>query len=131
VRRPALAALGVAALGAVPAIATAATFHAALWNNARGTITCGVGTVPPDTQAFLCGGGWKGGYAALGRTGRARKVVIKHHEPFGGTPPGAMLRAGTTWSLDGVRCTIATSTVTCRNRSGHGFTVSATKYRAF
>ncbi len=48
-----------------------------------------------------------------------------------GTPPGARLVAGSIWSLDGIRCTIATKTVTCKDRSGHGFTVSSTSYKNF
>jgi hypothetical protein len=123
--------LTAAAIAAVPAIADAAVSHARLWNNATGTITCGLGIVPPDTSAFLCGGGFKGGYAELGKTGKSRQVVIKEHEPFTGLPPGARLAAGSTWSLDGISCTIAAKTVTCKNRSGHGFTISSTTDKKF
>jgi hypothetical protein len=104
-----LAILTAAVIATVPAIAEAATSHARLWSNASGTITCGLGDVPPDTPAFLCGGGFKGGYAVLDRTGKSTQAVIKHHEPF----------------------TIAAKTVTCKNRSGHGFTVSSTRYKSF
>jgi hypothetical protein len=126
-----LAILTAAVIATVPAIAEAATSHARLWNNAPGTITCGLGDVPPDTPAFLCGGGFKGGYAVLDKTGKSTQAVIRHHEPFTGTPPGARLAAGSTWSLGGISCTIAAKTVTCKNRSGHGFTVSSTRYKSF
>jgi hypothetical protein len=99
--------------------------------HASGTITCGLGDVPPNTSALLCGGGFRGGHAVLGKTGRSTQVVIRQHEPFTGTAPGARLAVGSTWSLDGVSCTIAAKTVTCRNRFGHGFTISSTRYKNF
>jgi hypothetical protein len=130
-RGAALGVLAAAAIAAAPAIAAPSTSHASLWNNASGTITCGLGAVPPDTPVFLCGGGFKGGYAVLRKTGISTQVVIRHHEPFTGLPPGPRLAAGSTWSLDGIRCTIAAKTVTCKNRSGHGFTISSKRYKRF
>jgi hypothetical protein len=41
------------------------------------------------------------------------------------------LARGTTWKSIGVTCKIASKSVTCSNRSAHGFTIGNHKYKAF
>ena len=40
------------------------------------------------------------------------------------------LKNGSSWSGVGVSCTVG-ATVTCRNQSGHGFTIGNGKYKPF
>lgn len=52
--------------------------------------------------------------------------------PFAALHVGAaVLRYGRSWSGGGLRCTSALKGLTCRNRAGHGFFLSRTRFRAF
>ncbi len=73
------------------------------------------------------------GYGTVGRRGRARVAV----GCFGGLPfdPGRgaprILRYGKSTTHRGVTCTSRKSGLRCRNRSGHGFTLSRARGRRF
>ena len=41
------------------------------------------------------------------------------------------LSPGSTWSRRSVTCTVAEKTVTCKNRSKHGFTIGHGHYKSF
>jgi hypothetical protein len=132
----------VAALGAVAAIAApaaaslAATSHAKLWQNKAKTVVCGIKR-PRSSKLVICSSkdvpkakkGVGDPFVQLGKTGKP-KLVLESQSPFQGSNP-ATLGKGSTWSSFGVTCTVASKTVTCKNKSKHGFTIGSGKYKSF
>ncbi|HST25076.1 MAG TPA: DUF6636 domain-containing protein [Gaiellaceae bacterium] len=51
--------------------------------------------------------------------------------PFGDPGHTVFLHYGKTWSAGGISCKEATSGLTCRNRSGHGFFISLHSWHTF
>jgi hypothetical protein len=49
----------------------------------------------------------------------------------GHSTPRRTLRYGDTWKRTGIRCTMRTTGLTCRNRDGHGFHIQRGKTRRF
>jgi hypothetical protein len=56
--------------------------------------------------------------------------VLESQTPIEGSKP-TTLKKGSRWSSFGVTCTLAAKTVTCKNKSDHGFTIGNGKYKAF
>ncbi len=135
-RRLALASavtLGVA----TPAALAAGSSHARFWQNHERSVTCGKRiTVSPFHLLCSAKGiprpktGSQGGdpFVVLRRTGRPHLVLLSQREFPAGHP--TTLADGSTWSRDGITCSVARR-VTCRNTSGHGFTIGDGKYRSF
>ena len=129
--------LGITLAAAVAAPVALAASSAKFWQNHARTAVCGKRT-PSDFFQLLCSakgiprpkGGGQGGdpFVALGRTGKAKLVLLSQDEFPAGNPK--TLGNGTTWSMDGVSCTVA-GKVTCKNTVGHGFTIGNGKYKSF
>jgi hypothetical protein len=51
--------------------------------------------------------------------------------PFGDVPNTPILRNGKTWGAEGIACTESPVGLTCRNRDGHGFFLSPSRWRVF
>ena len=122
---------------AAPAALAASASHANFWDNHAKTAVCGKRITRTPFQ-LLCAAkgvprpttGSQGGdpFVVLRRTGRPHLVLLSQREFPAGNP--RRLADGSTWSKDGITCTVA-SKVTCRNTSGHGFTIGNGKYRSF
>ncbi len=133
------AAVGVlAAVGATAGATAAATSHARFWETPNLRVDCGV-KIHPGTGAtwVLCGargippavngGGAGDPFVQIARTGSAHLVSIGQNS-FEGSP--VTLHARATWISLGVTCKVGAVTTTCRNQSGHGFTIGG-RYRSF
>jgi hypothetical protein len=69
---------------------------------------------------------------SLGATGRARPIACSGDAgPFVGERSARVLGYGKTWTSEGLSCRSTFSGLTCRNRSGHGFFLSRTRWRRF
>ncbi len=140
-----LAALAaVAASGAIATGALAATSSAAsapnFWQNPTHKVVCGIMIggndvlcsakpipAPPHTNSK----DGDPGFVSIGKTGKPHLLRLSQ-DSFEGTTPKTE-KAGTIWSFNGVNCTIAAKSVTCKNKSGHGFEIygGGKNYRSF
>jgi len=60
------------------------------------------------------------------------KAILGERGDFPGFPsPRRTLRYGDTWKRPGIRCTMRTSGLTCRNRDAHGFHIQKGNVRRF
>jgi hypothetical protein len=132
-----VAVAGAAAAIAVPAATSlAAISHAKFWQNKAKTVVCGIKN-PSSSKLVICSSkgvpkaksGVGDPFVQIGKTGKP-KLVLESQTPFQGHHP-ATLSKGSTWSSLGVTCTIASKTVTCKNKSKHGFTIGNGKYKKF
>jgi hypothetical protein len=137
--------LGAIAAGAVavPAVAaaTASSSHATLWEIPSGKAVCGQDAHP--AKDLLCSAknipapphttnqDGDPGFVTLGGSGKPTLIRTSQYSFKNPSDKFTKLAAGTSWSLNGVTCTIATSSVTCKNGSGHGFTAGSGKYKSF
>jgi disulfide bond formation protein DsbB len=140
--RTAAVAAALAASGVIAASSAASTSHTKLWTNPKGLVACGImNTSPPNTEV-LCSSqsipapphsnASQGdpGFVRIGKTGKP-KLLRLSQDSFVGTH-ATKLHAGTTWSGLGVTCQIASKSVTCTNKSSHGFEINGSKkYRSF
>jgi hypothetical protein len=98
-------------------------------------VVCGIksGLKPAPPRLPCTEGGYAGDRVDLFATGRTHVPSCAGDPgPFTGLVVGArVLGYGTTWSGDGLRCTSATTGLTCRNKSGHGFFLSRERWRSF
>jgi hypothetical protein len=96
---------------------------------------CGVktGLKPAPPRRPCENGGYAGDRVELFATGRTRVPPCAGDPgPFTGYVVGArVLGYGKTWSGGGLSCRSEFKGLTCRNRSGHGFFLSRTRWRAF
>lgn len=68
-------------------------------------------------------------YLAVRPRGKAR---ISERGDFPGySTPRRTLPYGDTWKRPGIRCTLRTNGLTCRNRDGHGFHIQKAHVRRF
>jgi hypothetical protein len=135
----ALAASGALATGALAATSSA---HSApkLWQNPTHKVGCGVMIggkdvlcsakpipAPPHTNSS----DGDPGFVSIGKTGKPTLLRTSQDE-FEGTTPKTE-KQGTTWTYNGVSCTIAAKSVTCKNKSGHGFEIygGGKNYKSF
>lgn len=127
---------------ATPTAALAVSSHAKLWRALGGNVECGVAIHTPGKPAtqVLCGarsvpapkrgvGFGDPGFVFLSRNGRPLLARLSQ-DSFEGSNPVA-LASGRTWSALGVACKISATRVRCANRSGHGFTIGKSSYKAF
>lgn len=137
--------LGVIAAGAVavPAVAgaTASSSHATLWQTSAGNADCGQAAYP--AKDLLCSAknipapphtssaDGDPGFVTLGASGKPTLIRTSQYSFKNMSDKFPKLAAGTTWSLNGVTCSVATSSVTCKNGAGHGFTAGSGKYKSF
>jgi hypothetical protein len=128
-------------LFAAPALGATATSHALLFRNSSGSVTCGVKIHAPNKKAttVLCGakgiprpkhgGGIGDPFVQISGKGKAQLVLISQNSYVGNK--AKVLTDGTKWTSLGVSCSIGSTTVTCKNKSNHGFTIGNGKYKAF
>lgn len=127
-------------VGAAPALG--ASSNAKLWEALGRQVTCGVAIHSPGKPAtqLLCSahavpapksgsGAGDPGFVFLGASGSPILARLSQ-DSFEGTKP-VTLQSGSTWRELGVSCTVSATTVRCSNRSGHGFTISKSSYKAF
>jgi hypothetical protein len=123
-----IAASGVIATGALAA--TSAASAPKLWQNPTHKVVCGIMIggkdvlcsakpipAPPHTNS----NDGDPGFVSIGKTGKPTLLRLSQ-DSFEGTTP-ATEKAGTKWSFNGVTCKIAAKSVTCKNKSGHGFEI--------
>jgi hypothetical protein len=67
----------------------------------------------------------------LGLRARGKAILSERGDFPGFSSPRRTLRYGDTWKRPGIRCTIRTSGLTCRNRDGHGFHIQKDHVRRF
>jgi hypothetical protein len=144
IRAAALAALVVAATG--PAAASGATSHTPNWSTEGGKVDCGIANVvepriDPGTGAPLeeLGRGLECSALGIphpkhgigdpfvkvgqGPSGRAQ-LVDESQDELIFNKPFVTLAPGSTWRKAGIVCSVQAASVHCRNRAGHGFTIS-------
>lgn len=133
----------VCALGALaPPAALASTSGVPLWTALGSDVTCGIAIHPPNTPPVevLCAatavpppktGFGDPGFVFLRSVGRPSLARLSQ-DSFVGTHP-VVLKSGTRWKGGPIEvtCTVTERTVTCINRSHHGFTITKGSYRAF
>jgi hypothetical protein len=142
-RNTLLLAVLAAGASAIPAAALAAgaTSHATLWQTPDGNVLCGQDAYPaadtlcsnkevpaPPHTTSTAG---DPGFVSLGKTARPTLLRESQYSFKNPSDKFVKLAAGTTWSLHGVTCTVATKSVTCKNASGHGFSTGGGKYKSF
>ena len=90
-------------------------------------LLCSARVVPPPKAK----GTGDPGFVFLGSAGRPSPARLSQ-DSFVGSHAVA-LGSGRTWSVGpiSVRCTVSKHAVRCENHSHHGFTITATGYRAF
>jgi hypothetical protein len=120
--------------------------HAPNWSTRNGTVLCGIADVhgteiDPGTGAPE-NGSWPGlqcsaahiprgpgrvgdPFVQLGRgqAGRARLVKLSQDDLLVNSEP-KLLAPGRVWARDGITCLLRTSSISCHNADGHGFTLS-------
>lgn len=136
-RKLALTATVACAVAAPAAMAGASVSHANFWQNHARTAVCGKRTTRSPFQ-LLCSAkgiprpstGSQGGdpFVVLRRTGKPHLVLLTQDEFPTGIP--TTLTRGSTWSKGGITCTVGHK-VTCKNTSGHGFTIGNGNYKSF
>ena len=137
--------LSAAALGAT---AIAKTSHAHYWYNTPGTAGCGyrnnhkpatqlacIGTNIPGGGVKKCAhnAGFAQAFAVLAAHGKTQVVVTCKHQ-WAKNATVAFLPGGTTWSGLGITCKLTGTngkTVTCTNKSHHGFKTGNGTYKSF
>ena len=68
-------------------------------------------------------------FLTVGPRGRARYGERGDYPGY--TTPRRTLRYGDTWKRTGIRCTMRTTGLTCRNRDNHGFHIQKGNVRRF
>ncbi len=68
-------------------------------------------------------------YLALRKRGKS--VLAERGDYSGYVTKRRTLRYGDTWKRPGIRCTMKTSGLTCRNLDGHGFSLAKGNLRRF
>jgi hypothetical protein len=140
-----LAALAaVAASGAIATSALAATTsaHSAprFWQNPTHNVACGImiggkdvlcSARPIPAPKHTSSADGDPGFVSIGKTGKPTLLRLSQ-DSFEGSKP-ATEKKGTIWTYNGVSCTIAAKSVTCKNKSDHGFEIygGGKNYRSF
>jgi hypothetical protein len=146
--------LVAAALAAIAPAALSSTSgkvsHASLWQALGGKVRCGLALTTKPPSKLLCEGSavpapkksnameGDAGFVFLGARRRPSVARLSQNTWVGAeTSPlrQVFVRLGTgrRWSSSSlhISCSIGRSAVTCRNRTGNGFTLSRGSYRAF
>ncbi len=99
-----------------------------------GSIECGVksGLKPPPPRVHCAAGDPNDKRVSLTATGRTIPVTCAGDPgPFLAEAKARVLGYGKSWSGGGIRCTSESTGLTCRNRAGHGFSLSRERWRSF
>jgi hypothetical protein len=139
-RLASLAVLGGLAVFAAPAFAASGASHATLWQNQGKTMDCGIELPVISRKFVLCSAmgiprpphsnpNEGDPFVQIAAKGRPQLILISQ-DTFA-TDKIETLSPGSTWSRRSVTCTVAEKTVTCKNRSKHGFTIGHGHYKSF
>jgi hypothetical protein len=135
-----LAAAGAVATGAFAATGLASTPAPLFWQNPTHKIDCGIMLgykqvlcsakkipAPPHTSSK----DGDPGFVSIGKTGKP-KLLRLSQDSFVSDKIKTQ-KANTTWTFNSVTCSVAATTVTCTNKSGHGFEIDGPGkgYRSF
>jgi len=142
--------LAVAVSAALAMGASAATGGSGFFKTPSGKIVCGWGTggtpsafiecgVLPDLKPPIPKSGsacqhldYVGNRVGLAVTGKVQLLPCAGDAgPFAAPANAPVLHYGKTWSAGGISCKEATSGLTCRNKSGHGFFLSLISWHTF
>jgi hypothetical protein len=143
-----LVSLALVGLGTAPAgeAAAAGTSHAQIFTALEEQVICGIAAhVPGSPREVLCSNlnvpapkhvsqaVGDPGFVFLAKTGKPKPARLSQ---YSWQAPALNHRSGLTggmWSSGsvGVTCSITTTSVKCKNRQGHGFTLTANSYKAF
>ncbi len=98
-------------------------------------LECGVAAQlsppPPRPSSKSCGGlDFAGNRLRLNATGRAYGFCTGDEGVLAYLKSAPRLAAGATWHQGPYRCTVTTAWVRCTNTSGHGFSISRTRWQA-
>jgi hypothetical protein len=140
-RLSALAAAGViAAAAAFASSSLASTSHAKFWQNPTHKVDCGIMIggkqvlcsspkipAPPHTTSQ----DGDPGFVSIGKTGKP--TLLRLSQDSFVSDHIVTLSSGAKWSSLGVTCTLGAKSVTCKNKSGHGFEIYGPKkgYKSF
>jgi hypothetical protein len=141
-RVAALAALAASGAIATGAFAATSSAHPApkFWQNPTHKVACGIMIggndvlcsakpipAPPHTNSS----DGDPGFVSIGKTGKPTLLRLSQ-DSFEGTKP-ATEKQGTTWIFNGVTCKVAATSVTCKNKSRHGFEIygGGKNYKSF
>jgi len=140
-------ALAAAAVAISTAAASSSASKSGFFKTQNGKIYCGWGT---GVHGFVeCGirnghlkpkptkkcriGDPTGGWLTFNTRGRSKVVPCSGDAgPFANPKHTKTQKSRTTWNGGGMSCAFTTSSVTCRNKSDHGFMISSTgAYKKF
>ncbi len=97
-------------------------------------IRCGIhsGLKPPPPLRPCREGDYTDKFVGLSTTGSVFvQACAGDPGPFVGEGSTRVLAYGKTWSGGGLRCSSAATGLTCRNTSGHGFSLNRERWRSF
>jgi hypothetical protein len=96
----------------------------------RGNVECGIrnGHLTPKPTKKCRIGDPTGGWLAFNQRGKTQVVPCSGDAgPFADPAKTVTLKSGKTWSNSGMSCTAtSTSSLRCKNKSGHGFSLATT-----
>jgi uncharacterized protein DUF6636 len=93
----------------------------------RGVVECGIknGSLKPKPTKKCRVGDPTGGWLAVNTRGRTQVVPCSGDAgPFANPAQTKVLAAGKKWSGGGFTCAATASSMTCKNKSKHGFTIT-------
>jgi hypothetical protein len=107
-----------------------------LWvTSGRATVVCGIknGNLKPKPTNKCRIGDPTGGWLSINARGRARVQACSGDAgPFADPAHTKTLKAKSVWNGGGMSCAATTSSMTCRNKSQHGFMITtAGPYKKF
>ena len=126
---------GLLTIVLIPAVASAKVSTAKVVDTPSGLISC-YATIPVEGSGIVCSATY---LTAPGNDGDP-EITLKRHGAsalgrrgdYGGyNVRPAKLGYGDTWKRPGIRCSLATSGLTCRNLDGHGFHLAKGDVRRF
>ncbi len=143
-----LAALGLAVLGTIAASAATASgaSHSQIFTAVGEEVICGIAVhgkgparevlcaspkVPAPKHVSSKVG--DPGFVFLSKTGKPRPARLSQYSWQAPALSGKAALGSGTWSAGsvGVTCKVTKMSVECTNKSGHGFTITATSYKPF
>jgi hypothetical protein len=135
-----LAAAGVIAVAVFASSSLASTSHAKFWQNPTHNVDCGIMIggkqvlcsapkipAPPHTTSK----DGDPGFVSIGKKGKP--TLLRLSQDSFESDNLVTLSSGAKWSSLGVTCTLGAKSVTCKNKSGHGFEIYGSKkgYKSF
>lgn len=142
-----LAVLGSASAATVaPAEAAGGASHAQIFTALGEEVTCGIAAqIKGQAREVLCAAVsvpapkhvsskvGDPGFVFLSKTGKPRPARLSQYSWQAPALSNRPALSGGTWSAGsvGVTCSITKTSIRCTNKSGHGFTITASSYKPF